>query len=235
MDIARIIKELKARGRFPKLSRAETVCNPDELKELVSALGKQITPGFVLDEKNGWLYGQLARWAVGMPFEAVSPNDMAEKVPGQPAGGIVIAGNVGSGKSVALKIAKLLCEVSGAKLYINSTPEKMDWKEQRSTDITTDFAVNGTLEDYCKCRILCIQDLGAEPAETLYMGNRIPVLRQILESRGDNPLLMTLATTNLTPPEIQNVYGERVRSRLFEMCNFLPLVGPDRRHNAATA
>jgi DNA replication protein DnaC len=79
--------------------------------------------------------------------------------------------------------------------------------------------------------ILGIQDLGAEPAESLYMGNRAHVLRQILEYRGDFSDKLTLITSNL-PINHQlfaDRYHVRVSSRLNEMCNYFEIRGKDRR------
>lgn len=231
IDVKRIIESLRSRGRFPELKRNSYFLGDEDMKSLTIALGKEIAPGFVLDKDNSWFYTQLGKWAFGLPFEAASP-DRKSIIEGQPCKGLVIAGKIGTGKSVALHVALLLAEVSGARLMVDKKTEGVTWEERRATDITTEYAREGTLEPYCKCRILCVQDLGSEPAETLYMGNRVPVLRQILETRGDNPLLMTLLSTNLGPGQIETVYGQRVRSRLFEMCNYLPLLGPDRRLNA---
>lgn len=41
--------------------------------------------------------------------------------------------------------------------------------------------------------------------------------------------IKTHFTTNLTPSELKSLYGGRNFSRLVEMCNFIPLLGKDRR------
>ena len=79
--------------------------------------------------------------------------------------------------------------------------------------------------------MLGIQDLGSEPQESLYMGNRVDVVRQLIEHRGDKTDEMTLITSNLkiNGERLVNRYGDRVASRLVEMCNYFEIKGKDRR------
>lgn len=44
--------------------------------------------------------------------------------------------------------------------------------------------------------------------------------------------LQTHFSSNLTPVQLEKVYGKRCFSRLYEMCNFLDLTGKDRRYTA---
>jgi DNA replication protein DnaC len=89
------------------------------------------------------------------------------------------------------------------------------------------------LDKYKKMPILCNQDLGAELKESLHMGNRINVLKQLIEYRGDRQDLITLITSNypIDSEFISVKYGDRVVSRLIEMCNYFELKGKDRRIN----
>ena len=63
------------------------------------------------------------------------------------------------------------------------------------------------------------------------MGNRINVLRQILEYRGDQTDKITLITSNLPMNHKRFIdrYEDRVSSRLNEMCNYFEIKGKDRR------
>jgi len=65
----------------------------------------------------------------------------------------------------------------------------------------------------------------------LYMGNRINVMRRILEYRGDQSDQITLITSNLpyNSKKFVELYGDRVASRLNEMCNYFEITGKDRR------
>ena len=79
--------------------------------------------------------------------------------------------------------------------------------------------------------MLGIQDFGQEPAESLYMGNRLDVIRQLVEYRGDCSDELTFITTNLKMggEKLIQRYGDRVASRLNQMCNNLEIKGLDRR------
>jgi DNA replication protein DnaC len=57
------------------------------------------------------------------------------------------------------------------------------------------------------------------------------VLRQVIEHRGDNPECLTMISSNLpmTHKILADRYGDRVVSRLQEMCNYFELRGKDRR------
>ena len=67
------------------------------------------------------------------------------------------------------------------------------------------------MSKYLDCDVLLLDDLGAERIEK---NTTVPRLYQILnerELRGKS----TIISTNLTPDEIMDVYGERIFSRLF--------------------
>ena len=84
---------------------------------------------------------------------------------------------------------------------------------------------------YKTAPMLCIQDLGNEPQEALYMGNRLDVARYIIEYRGDAHAELTFITSNLRMGGdiLKERYGDRVASRLMEMCNYYEIKGKDRR------
>ena len=79
--------------------------------------------------------------------------------------------------------------------------------------------------------VLAVQDFGSEPAESAYMGNKINVMKAIVEYRGDRADMITHFTSNLslTGTRIGDMYGDRVSSRLRQMCNVYILKGKDRR------
>ena len=80
---------------------------------------------------------------------------------------------------------------------------------------------------------LIIDDLGAEPRMAVHYGQRSCPLQEMLMRRYvAYPQAKTYITTNLTMDEIAREYGERVRSRLEEMCDVITLQGVDlRRRN----
>lgn len=69
--------------------------------------------------------------------------------------------------------------------------------------------------------MLAIDDLGAEPAETLDYGNVLTPVVDLIEHRY-NLQLFTFITTNLTPSEIRSKYGARIADRFNEMLYMIP-------------
>ena len=64
--------------------------------------------------------------------------------------------------------------------------------------------------------MLAIEDMGREPAEILEFGNTASPVIDLLEYRYDNQLF-TFITTNLTPAQIREKYGNRIADRFNEM------------------
>lgn len=77
----------------------------------------------------------------------------------------------------------------------------------------------------------CFDDLGQEP-ETKSFGEYTRIMAPIIEGRYNKKRFnSTHITTNITPDQIEEAYGKRVRSRMAEMFNILvfPSDAPDRR------
>ena len=57
------------------------------------------------------------------------------------------------------------------------------------------------------------------------------MLKQLIEHRGDRDDRITLITSNLriSSDTLKRDYGDRVQSRLVEMCNYFEIKGKDRR------
>ena len=146
--------------------------------------------------------------------------------------GIYIAGNTGTGKSWCLEVMAAYAMAFGFVITLGETEKRMlYWDNVRADDICEEYAANGTFQNYKTRKIYGIQDLGSEPAESVYMGNRIEVLRQLLEYRGDRTDQVTLFTSNLPMNHkiLVDRYGDRVSSRLSAMCNYFEIRGKDRR------
>lgn len=82
-------------------------------------------------------------------------------------------------------------------------------------------------------KIYCFDDLGVEQS-LKYYGNECNVLGEILLSRYDLFLshrMITHITTNLSASEIENLYGNRIRSRMRQMFNLIAFehTTPDKR------
>jgi DNA replication protein DnaC len=141
--------------------------------------------------------------------------------------GILLSGPVGCGKTSLMNLMK----------YLAPAENKFFVKPCR--DISFEFIQDGyeIIHKYSKGKLyeseprtICFDDLGTEN-NLKYYGNECNVMAEILLSRYDiftAKRIQTHITTNLSASEIENVYGNRVRSRLREMIN---LIGFERTIN----
>jgi len=73
-------------------------------------------------------------------------------------------------------------------------------------------------------------DLGQEERIFMYMGTQYKPAHSIITMRYERfPILKTHITTNKTPEKLEEKYGDRVVSRLIEICNFINVTGEDLR------
>ena len=76
-----------------------------------------------------------------------------------------------------------------------------------------------------KVDVLCIDDIGLEPTEVLDYGNAISPVIEIMEARYKQQLF-TFVTTNLTPAQIREKYGDRIADRFNEMMKCIVYKNP---------
>lgn len=203
-----------------------------EMRDLLNAMyriGRTMTPDFVFDEQNMDTYRQLGFWFMNdSRMTAFNPNGKG-RTAGRLGKGIYLAGNTGTGKTTAFNILRFLYRKNPFKCLNN----EMKWREMRADDIAAIYAKMGDIIEIKKEPFLCIQDLGCEPLESIYMGNRMNVMQDLLCYRGDRRDFVTMITSNipLEHEDIRKRYGDRVQSRMIEMMNYLTLTGKDRRKN----
>lgn len=207
---------------------------PEDMREILTRVGKMVCPAFRIDDANRFVYENIALWCNGDPSAKCMSPDGSSVVDIDIYKGIYLAGPTGTGKSVCLDVMRIYTDLIG-QTYCK---EKMRWATYRSDAICEDYARNGNLSKFCDEKVLCIQDLAAEPTETLYMGNRRRVLKSILENRGDDPTKITIVSSNRKidtlafsneKREKMEIYGDRVQSRAYTMFNYFILEGKDRR------
>lgn len=233
-SIDKILNAIQQRGMFAGFTRYQYLhYDVAEALKIVEAIGKSRNPKFVIDAENRFTYENFIKWCHCDPSMQCLNPETKEIVPGRLKRGIYIAGNTGSGKSWCLEIMLAYCTAWGFKIqFSNDTiPRPLWWKISRADAICDLFLESGSLSTFKKIQMLGIQDLGSEPQESLYMGNRIDVVGSLIEYRGDITEEVTLITSNMSinGDNLKNRYGDRVSSRLAEMCNYFEIKGKDRR------
>lgn len=127
--------------------------------------------------------------------------------------GILLSGPVGCGKTSLMKLLR----------YI--VPHQKPYKIIPVRNIVFGFNYLGykTIEDYGNSNYFCFDDLGVEPIGRHY-GKDCNVMGEIILSRYDLFLenhIKTHATTNLNAQELEERYGNRVRSRMRQLFNLV--------------
>jgi len=127
--------------------------------------------------------------------------------------GLLLTGPVGCGKTSLIKLLHFL------------VPHQRKYVVMPCRNIVFAFNHLGykTIEDYGESSFFCFDDMGVEPMGRHY-GKDCNVIGEILLSRYDLFLetkLKTHATTNLNAEELEERYGNRVRSRMRELFNLI--------------
>ena len=130
-----------------------------------------------------------------------------------PNKGLLLSGPVGCGKTSLMKLLK----------YI--VPLQRPYSVIPSRNIVFGFNHIGykIIEDYGNSQFFCFDDLGVEPIGRHY-GKDCNVMGEILLSRHELFLkhnIKTHATTNLNAEELEDLYGNRVRSRMRQLFNLI--------------
>lgn len=143
----------------------------------------------------------------------IQEKEFCEKFGIDPNKGLLLTGPVGCGKTSIIKLLKYL------------VPHQKKYEVIPSRNVTFAFNHIGfkTIEDYGNGGFFCFDDLGVEPIGRFF-GQDCNVLGEILLSRHELFLdhnIKTHTTTNLNAAELEERYGERVRSRMRQLFNLV--------------
>lgn len=127
--------------------------------------------------------------------------------------GILLTGPVGCGKTTIMKLVRHI------------VPHIRGYEVIPARNMTFGFNNLGyrIIEDYGNGGQYCFDDIGIEPIGR-YFGKDCNVLGELMLSRHELFLknkLKTHGTTNLNAEELEERYGQRVRSRMREMFNLI--------------
>lgn len=235
IDFKKALDMVKKHGLFQGITRFKYNGDGYDLNEslhLVEMIGKQRNPRFVIDDENRFAYANFIKWLHCDPTMKAMQPETKNEIPGDMCRGIYIAGNTGSGKSWCMEIMLLYADLFHFRIKYGNTDSSIWWRIVRADEIVAKFINTTSIDEYKKTNMLCIQDFGSELIEAVSMGNRMNVLRTLLENRCDRPNCLTMITSNfsLRNPVLSQNYGERVASRLIGSCNYLEISGKDRRY-----
>lgn len=127
--------------------------------------------------------------------------------------GILLTGLCGNGKTTMVNAVKSVFSWMKA---CNDLDFDIDLNVIDAKRIAARAKDEDAFYKICNLKCLAVDDLGREPSEVLEFGNVLNPICNLIEYRYDRQLF-TIISTNLTPDELQNRYGERVYDRMREM------------------
>jgi DNA replication protein DnaC len=153
----------------------------------------------VLQDVNKRIFREVAAWYA---------ND--ERFGGDLKKGLLIRGTCGTGKTLLIKALKEVM-LKLQKLHAGFTYSVDLQRLYTMQDIDT--------IDSLKSRVYTfVDDLGVEQVATRHFGNLQEPFNDLFDHRYRNEL-KTIVTTNLTPGEIKDRYGDRIIDRFRETMN----------------
>lgn len=193
-------------------------------------------PEFAIDKHNRGVLDFLFRYFFGYPLpEACEANPHIKSKKVSHKKWILIIGTTGTGKTMMLKIFSKLFKFPS----ISCDNIRLEYEKEGSKILEKyskySFKANYNSINYYPDTTQPIHwlmdDLGAEK-EAMYFGKREEVMRSVITHGYDLWVdygLKRYITSNRTLEEIEGRYKDRVASRIYECCNVLRLLGPDRR------
>lgn len=202
---------LRERIMQPSGCDDEPKFNADEiyytLIDVMDALIKERNPAdkLILNDENKHVIGQVALW---YSWDKRFKGDLHK--------GLMIRGNVGTGKSL---IVKALCEIIFEFEILK--PKLIHVNDLQALYMRGDYDEI----DAVKNRFYTIiDDVGVEAVEVKNYGSVIEPFNDVFDYRYRNNK-RTIITTNLAPSDIEEIYGTRIIDRFRECMNDLVLDG----------
>jgi DNA replication protein DnaC len=177
--------------------------------EIVEEKAKELIPDF----KHIELYDILAEYFSGSSLFENRGYDLDK--------GILITGGVGTGKTQAFKIFRELLRSSNGFFKMESTRKIIRDYSEHGVKVLNQYGMDSKHPIY-------FDDLGLEEVNVRMYGNTANVMNEILLDRYDNfrsEGVKTYASSNLGAKQFEEIYGERTRDRIREMCNIINVTG----------
>lgn len=222
IDPAEAVREIREAAER-RSSRIADLSRISEYKALFVRCAKAVCPGFTIRDELKPAYNDIVHWAV-MDYDG----DL------DPDKGLMLWGDIGTGKSTMLRIVREFC----ALVRPPDNGSRYFFRIDNVIDVCAAYAdesVNGGyrgIRPYIDSPRQAFDELGSETVPTGRYGNFENVMQYIFQSRYDNRWhQFTHATTNLSVDQIREVYDERIYDRFKEMFNFVALRGKTFRKN----
>lgn len=212
-----------AKGECPKGEGVKElqskIFNFPEVLTFLSKLGKQTYgPDFKIYEEDHNIIFKLLTYFFQDEQNAEKYNINLRK-------GILLTGPIGCGKTSLMSLMRYIFPPERQHAMVTTRKIAFEYAEQ-GFKIIHKYSSQSFKNSGCELtpKTYCFDDLGVE-SEIKHYGNRCNIMAEILLSRYDlftTHNMLTHLTTNLSAAEIEEYYGNRVRSRMREMFNLIP-------------
>lgn len=136
--------------------------------------------------------------------------------------GLLLIGKIGCGKTTLMTLMRRLAPESYRPHMVSCREISFEFSKI-GYDVISRYSRNAFFPYTDTPRVHCFDDLGVEQPVN-HWGNSCNVMAEILLSRYDlliSHKMLTHITTNLNSQELEDAYGNRLRSRLRAMFNLI--------------
>lgn len=182
---------------------------------------REIVPNWQDREDHRDVLNDIYRWCIKVKGN-LDPNK-----------GLWLFGNIGTGKSTLLAIIKEFCKEYRGQYYSleYKSYKPYTYRITNVIDVCGAYQRDGYngIDTYVNGQCQAFDEIGSESIPTGHFGTAENVMQYILQRRYDHyksaDTYITHATSNLSPEQIIERYGERIYDRCREMFNFVPMLG----------
>lgn len=198
----------------------------NDYKFLFLACARKVCPDYEVREDQKSILNDIVHWSL---------LDYTGKL--DPDRGLLLWGDIGTGKSTLLKIIREYCRI--VRPCVDHMP--YSFRITNVIDICAQFSDESrdggyyAIQTYINSKGQAFDELGSETTPTGRWGNYENVMQYILQRRYDiRDESFTHATTNLSLDQIAEVYSDRIYDRCKEMFNFVEIHGKTFRKSFQT-
>ena len=120
MEIKEVLRRAFKYGEIADIKRMRYEPYKMEVAlEAIRIIGTSITPKFVIDGENQWVFEQLIKWMHGDESMMAIDPATGGQIQGRLKSGIYLGGNTGSGKSLALQVMSIYRNIDNIQIRIN--------------------------------------------------------------------------------------------------------------------
>lgn len=177
------------------------------------------------------ILNQLFFWISGQDIISTNPFTRSTQM-GSWKKGFYIAGATGVGKTTLMKLfIKAVDRLNVKEETVTGYSARLAPRFISVKSLSRDFVKRGYEALTINAYSILLDDVGSEQLDCVHMGNRVNVVDEIITNIYERNYGYLFITSNypLGSAEFSERYGDRLQSRICELCNYLELKGNDYR------